>query len=177
MGYCQKAEEPDIEESWHMKKKRILLVVLIALISVWTIYKSIVPSYASVLEANWSVELPIKAFCKEVYEADTGPSFHGDGIRYHVFSYKNVSPIEDMVTWSDVNGNTLAWSQTEDEEKIYQTYSEASDIWLDELDIPEEQYPDYEDCFCWYINSHDNSEILVFWNPEVKRLYIVENII
>lgn len=160
-----------------MKKKRILPLVLIALISVWTIYKSIVPSYASVLEANWGIELPIKAFCKEVYEADTSPSFHGDGIRYHVFSYKNDSPIENMVTWSDVNGNTLAWSQTEGEEKSYQTYSEASDIWLDELDIPVEQYPDYDACFCWYKSEHDNSEIIIFWNPEVKRLYIVENII
>ena len=160
-----------------MKKKRILLVVLIALISVWTIYKSIVPSYASVLEANWGIELPIKAFCKEVYEADTDHSFHGDGIQYHVFSYKNVSPIEDMVTWSDVNGNTLAWSQTEGEEKIFQTYSEASDIWLDELDIPGEQYPDYDACFCWYKSEHDNSEILIFWNPEINRLYIVENIL
>ena len=92
-----------------MKKKRILLIVLIALISVWTIYKSIVPSYASVLEANWDIKLPIKAFCKEVYKADTGPSFHGDGIRYHVFSYKNDSPIENMVFWSDVNGKTLAF--------------------------------------------------------------------
>ena len=160
-----------------MKKKRILLVVLIALISVWTIYKSIVPSYASVLEANWDIELPIKAFCKEVYEADTGPSFHGDGIRYHVFSYKNDSPIENMVSWSDVNGKTLAWSQTEGEEKIYQTYSEASDIWLNELDISAEQYPDYDACFCRYKNAHDNSEIIIFWNPEINRLYIVENII
>ena len=160
-----------------MKKKRILLIVLIALISVWTIYKSIVPSYASVLEANWGIELPIKAFCKEVYGADAGPSFHGDGIRYHVFSYKNDSPIENMLSWSDVNGNTLAWSQTDGEEKSYQTYSEASHIWLDELDIPMEQYPDYDICFCWYKSEHDNSEILIFWNPEINRLYIVENII
>ena len=160
-----------------MKQKRILLAVLVALISVWTIYKSIVPSYASVLEANWGVELPVRALCKEVYKADTGPSFHGDGIRYHVFSYKNVSPIEDMVSWSDVNGNTLAWSQTEGEEKRYQTYREATDLWLSELDIPQEQYPDYDDCFCWYKNAHDNSEIIVFRNPEINRLYIVEKMI
>lgn len=160
-----------------MKKKRILLVVLIALISVWTIYKSIVPSYASVLEANWGIELPIKAFCKEVYEADTGPSFHGDGIRYHVFSYQNGSAIENMLSWSDVNGNTLAWSQTIGEEKKFQTYSEASDIWLDALDIPMEHYPDYDVCSYHYRNADDNSELIVFWNPEINRFYIVENLI
>ena len=151
-----------------MKKKRILQVVLIALISVWTIYKSIVPSYASVLEANWGVELPIKALCKEVYKADTGPSFHGDGIRYHVFSYRYEDYIDLMFAWS---GNL------ENETLFYQSYSEASDIWLDELDIPMEQYPDYDACFCWYKSEHDNSEIIIFWNPEINRLYIVENII
>ena len=151
-----------------MKKKRILLVVLVTLISVWTIYKSIVPSYASVLEANWGVELPLKALCKEVYKADTGPSFHGDGIRYHVFSYRYEDYIDLMFAWS---GNL------ENETLFYQSYSEASDIWLDELDIPMEQYPDYNACFCWYKSEHDNSEIIIFWNPEINRLYIVENII
>ena len=151
-----------------MKKKRILLVVLVTLISVWTIYKSIVPPYASVLEANWGVELPIKALCKEVYKADTGPSFHGDGIRYHVFTYRYEDYIDLMFAWS---GNL------ENETLFYQSYSEASDIWLDELDIPMEQYPDYDACFCWYKSEHDNSEIIIFWNPQINRLYIVENII
>ena len=151
-----------------MKKKRILLAVLVALISVWTIYKSIVPSYSSVLEANWGIELPIKALCKEVYEADTGPSFHGDGIRYHVFSYRYEDYIDLMFAWS---GNM------ENKTLFYQSYSEAADIWLSELKTPQEQYPDYDDCFCWYKNAHDNSEIIVFWNPEINRLYIVENII
>ena len=151
-----------------MKQKRILLAVLVALISVWTIYKSIVPSYASVLEANWGVELPIKALCKEVYKADTGPSFHGDGIRYHVFTYRYEDYIDLMFAWS---GNL------ESETLFYQSYSEASDIWLDELDIPMEQYPDYDACFCWYKSEHDNSEIIIFWNPQINRLYIVENII
>ena len=160
-----------------MKKKRILLAVPVALISVWTIYKSIVPSYFSVLEANWGIELPVKAICKEVYSEDAGPSFHGDGIRYHVFSYKNSDAIGQMLPWSDIDGNTLAWSQIQGQEKNYQTYNEGADIWLSELDIPQEQYPDYDSCFSWYKNAHDNSEIIIFWNPEINRLYIVENII
>ena len=160
-----------------MKKKRILLAILVALISTWTIYKSIVPSYFSVLEANWGIELPVKAICKEVYSEDAGPSFHGDGIRYHVFSYVKSSEIEKMLPWSDVNGKTLAWSQKQREEKHYQTYREATDLWLSELEILQEQYPDYDSCFCWYKNEHDNSEIIIFLNPEINRLYIVENII
>lgn len=150
-----------------MKKKRILLAVLVALISTWTIYRSIVPSYSSVLEANWGIELPIKALCREVYKEDTGPSFHGDGVRYHVFSYRYEDFIDLMFTWRHIQSNTLH----------YQSYSEAADVWLSELDISKEDYPGYEDCFYWYRNADDNSEMIVFWNPEINRLYIVENII
>ena len=160
-----------------MKKKKILLLIVIVLVSVWTIYRAIVPSYSSVLEANWGIQLPVKALCKEVYEADTGPSFHGDGLRYHVFSYKNSAAIEQMVPWSDEVGNTLAWSQIQGQEKEYQTHTEAADIWLGELDIPAEYYPDYDACFRWYKAEHDNSEMIIFRNPEINRLYIVENII
>ena len=151
-----------------MKKKRILLAILVALISTWTIYKSIVPSYFSVLEANWGIELPVKAICKEVYSEDTGPSFHGDGIRYHVFSYCYEDYIDLMFAWSgNLENRTL----------FYQSYSDAADMWLGELGIPQDQYPDYDACFCWYKNEHDNSEVIIFWNPEINRLYIVENII
>lgn len=150
-----------------MKKKRILLAVLVALISTWTIYRSIIPSYSSVLEANWGIELPIKALCREVYTEDTGPSFHGDGVRYHVFSYRYEDYIDLMFAWRHMESKTLH----------YQTYSEAADVWLSELDIPKEQYPDYEDCIYWYKNADDNSEMIIFWNPEINRLYIVENII
>ena len=104
-----------------MKKKKILLVIIVALVTAWTIFQSIIPSYSSVLEANWDIKLPVKAFCKEVYSEDAGPSFHGDGIRYHVFSYVKSSEIEKMLPWSDVNGKTLAWSQKQGEEKRYQT--------------------------------------------------------
>ena len=151
-----------------MKKKKILLLIIVVLVTVWTIYQSIIPSYASVLEANWDIELPVKAICKEVYSEDTGPSFHGDGIRYHVFSYRYEDYINLMFAWS---GNL------ENKTLFYQSYSEAADIWLGELGIPQEQYPDYDACFCWYKNAHDNSEIIIFWNPEINRLYIVENII
>lgn len=160
-----------------MKKKKIMLLIVIALVSVWTIYRSIVPSYSSVLEANWGIELPVKALCKEVYEADTGASFNGDGIRYHVFTYKHSDAIDQMVPWSDTNGNTLAWTQIEGEEKDYQTYTEAADKWLAELEITENQYPDYDACFCWYKAEYDNSEIIIFWNPEIRRLYVVEKLI
>ena len=151
-----------------MKKKKILILIVIVLVSVWTIYRAIIPSYSSVLESNWGIELPTKALCKEVYEADTGPSFHGDGVRYHVFSYRYEDYIDLMFAWS---GNL------ENETLFYKSYSEAVDIWLGELGITQEQYPDYDSCFCWYKAEHDNSEMIIFWNPDINRLYIVENLL
>ena len=151
-----------------MKKKKILLLIVIVLVSVWTIYRAIIPSYSSVLESNWGIELPTKALCKEVYEADTGPSFHGDGVRFHVFSYRYEDYIDLMIAWS---GNL------ENETLFNESYSEAVDIWLGELGITQEQYPDYDSCFCWYKAEHDNSEMIIFWNPDINRLYIVENLL
>ena len=150
-----------------MKKIKILIIIAIIVIMIVTIVRSIVPPYSSVLEANWGFELPVKALLKEVYNQDDGPSFHGDGVRYHVFSYRYEDYIDLMFTWRHMESNTLH----------YATYSEAADVWLSELDIPKEQYPDYENCFYWYLNADDNSEMIIFWNPEINRLYIVENII
>lgn len=150
-----------------MKKKRMLLLIVVAIVSAWLIYRAIVPSYSSVLEVNWGVELPVQALCKEVYEQDTGPSFHGDGIRYHVFSYRYEDYIDLMFAWRGSESNTL----------FYDTYSEAVEIWLNELDVPRQQYPNYNACFYWYQRAKDNSELIIFWNPEINRLYILENIL
>ena len=150
-----------------MKKKKILLVIIVVLISVWTIYRTIVPSYSSVLEANWGFELPVKALCKEVYSEDTGPSFHGDGIRYHVFSYRYEDYIDLM----------FAWPPTEYPTNHYATTSKAAEAWLDEINVPAEQRPDYSKCCSWHKSQEDNSEIIFFWDSERNHLYIVENFI
>ena len=150
-----------------MKKKKILMLIVVVLVSSWTIYRAIVPSYSSVLEANWGIELPIKARCKEVYEADTGPSFHGDGIRYHVFTYRYEDYIDLM----------FAWPPTKYPTNYYATTSEASEAWLDEIAVPAEERPDYSKCSSWHKSQEDNSEIIFFWDSEQNRLYIVENFI
>ena len=79
-----------------MKKKSIITVVAcIILIAVLSILK-LFPSYASTIKSNWDVSLPIKAVLTETYEKDSGASFHGDGVRYHIFSYKYEDYIDLM---------------------------------------------------------------------------------
>lgn len=150
-----------------MKKKRVTLIILVLVLAAAAIIWQLVPSYSSVLEANWGFELPVKALCRQVYEADTGASFHGDGVRYHVFSYRYEDYIELMFAWRHMESATL----------YYGSYSEAANQWLAELDVPQGQCPNFEDCFYWYKSENNNSEILVFWDPSGNKLYIVENLL
>lgn len=72
-----------------MKKLQIVVTaaaVLLTAFAAWRLAKvSFAPAYLSVIRMNWGVSLPEN--CREIYETDSGASFHGDGERYHVFQY------------------------------------------------------------------------------------------
>ena len=151
-----------------MKKKRIAIAVAACIIVVvccigWRVFSD----YSRVIEANWGISLPWKARLTEIYKKDAGASFHGDGVRYHVYSYKYEDYIDLM----------FAWPPTEYPTNYYATTSEAAEVWLDEIDVPAEERPDYEKCCSWHKSQEDNSEIIFFWDSEQNRLYIVENFI
>ena len=66
------------------------------------------------MKINWKISMPYMSLYREIYHKDSGPSFFGDGTRYHVYSYKNEKHIEKMVEW-----------QTEEKEtEIRSSYSE-----------------------------------------------------
>lgn len=152
-----------------MKKRKlasVLAVVLLAGICIgaaaaWHSYTD----YGWVLEANWDLLLPAEAGTKEVFQQDSGPSPHGDGIRYHVFSYKKEEPIRDLVAW-----------QTEEQATLHTgSYSEAAERWLDDIGVPAEERPDYGACLYWYQCALDTNELLLFWDSRQSRLYVVES--
>lgn len=149
------------------KRTKVILSICTILIIAIFIWRAIVPSYSGVLEANWGFELPISALCSEIYEKDEGPSFHGDGIRYHVYEYRYEDYIDLMFAW-DSSENTSIYGKT---------YSQEADSWLDRLEVPVEWYPNYEDCFYHYKAQDDNSQLLIVWDPELNRLYIAESFI
>ena len=151
-----------------MKKKRITITVAACiLVAVCCIGWRVFSDYSRVIEANWGISLPWKARLTEIYEKDAGPSFHGDGVRYHVYSYKYEDYIDLM----------FAWPPTEYPTNYYATTSEAAEVWLDEIDVPAEERPDYEKCCSWHKSQDDNSEIIFFWDNDLNHLYIVENFI
>lgn len=150
-----------------MKKRRIIIPILACLLLLSGILGwRVMSSYSRVIQANWGISLPLKALISEVYEADSGASFHGDGVRYHVFSYKYEDYIDLM----------FAWSGTEHETHFYSSVSEAADAWLDEIQVPDAKRPNYPDCFSWHRSKEDHSEIIFFWDNDLNRLYIIENL-
>ncbi len=114
-------------------------------------------NYAWVLEANWKITLP-DGF-HEIYEKDTGPSFHGDGTRYHVLQYDNIQSVKDHFQWTEQTGQL--------EDKIIE--------WLDKLDIMDDNKPDLDTCQYYYEKKSSTDEIIILFNWELKRLYIMES--
>ena len=146
-----------------MKTKHILFLLL-GILLVCALLLSSQAGYISVLEANWELAMPSNAQWQEVYATDSGPSPHGDGWRYHVYSYQKDASVAEMVEWLDTQGETI----------FQKSYSEAAEEWLDVLEVPESKRPNYDDCIFWYDHQNDNSQIILCLNREKKMLYVLE---
>lgn len=152
-----------------MKKKNAIALSIAAVILILIIgaalYWSHFSDYSNVLKINWGFSLPRDSLYSEEYSQSTGASFTGDGIRYHVFTFLNSDPINEM----------FAWHSTEQETISHNSYSAAVDEWLNRLNVPEKERPIYEDCSYWYQSQTDNSEIIIFWDKRQDKLYIAEH--
>lgn len=149
-----------------MKKKYIIIIcVILAIVLVFGIAWNVMSDYSRTLKANWGFELPFFSRYTEVYEKDSGSSFNGDGIRFHVFSYKYEDYIDLMFTWRHMEDVTI----------FGESYSEAAAEWLAEIDVESEWHPDYENCLYWYRSQEDNSQLLIFWDREQNLLYVLES--
>ena len=71
----------------------------------------------------------------------------------------------------------FAWTPNEHKTNFYPTTREAAEAWLDEIDVPADERPDYSKCYSWSKSQDDNSEIIFLCDNELNKLYIVENFI
>ncbi len=154
-----------------MKKKRILTaaalitgaaLILIVLIIVWNNKAS---NYLRILELNWGISFSAAAELSEVYANDSGASFHGDGIRYHVYSCKHAQYLVQDLDWTKEESATI----------YHPNFHEAANDWLDQINVPESERPAYSGCSYWYASQEDNSEIIIFWDSIESLLYIIES--
>lgn len=150
-----------------MKKMKIIIgvVVLIIVVEIAMIWHRR-SDYNFIMTFNWGIALPYKSHYTETYEADSGPSFHGDGTRYHVYYCENAEAIDNWQLW-----------RAESKSIHYESYSIAVSKWLDEIDVPSEKRPEYSECVFWYNAHMDTSEIIVLWNRTEKTVYVVEHFI
>lgn len=154
-----------------MKHKKMFVSILVCIITIAAIAAGAamtwnhLSDYSRVLKANWDFSLPSQAHCQEVYHQNDEPSFHGDGIRYHVFSYQDAKPIEEMFSWQTAQEPT----------KYSDSYSSAAEKWLSDIAVPSQERPNYAECVYWYQCQDDNSEIIVFWDKDSGRIYIAES--
>ena len=152
-----------------MKKKSraigFLILSVVVLLSIINFWKAIFPSYEEMYRGNWGFVFPKASKYIEIYEKDTGSSFHGDGKRYHVYAYELEDSVAEMVEWSKTEGHT----------NYFSTYKETADNWLAEIGVEKEQYPVYENANYYYQRQVDNSELILIWNSEEKKIYVLES--
>ena len=150
-----------------MKQLKLSLILFLLLAALLTGCSGNDTSYFSALNINWDLSFPEKGGFIEIYAKDSGASFLGDGIRYHAFSCSDSGQVENLLPWLP--------QPTTQATNFYPTLQEAADAWLNELQIPKEERPTPESCQIWYAARPDRSELLVFWDSKLQRIYIVEN--
>ena len=157
-----------------MKKffKAITLIAVLCIICAicFLMRKAVNTTYTRVLKTNWSIELP-NAGAKEFFSYSE-PSFHGDGIRYHVIDY----PIG--------NENKKIQNTSFQIEKIFHNSPQPTEdqiIYVEQLlsqiDVRADVIPDWSKCNLLYRKQDDNSELFLFYWSDTGTVYIVESLV
>lgn len=152
-----------------MKKKNLITVLLAIIISLFLLFLVVVynftkefNNYTNIVDTNWDIQLPKNLI--EFYKADSGPSFHGDGERYHVFEFENSDDFTSSIQWCH-NKNLVFECNIEEI--------------LEELNIPKEFYPDFQCDYEYYFKTdlEDSSEIYIVFIPDLNKVYVIEHIL
>jgi len=107
------------------------------------------------IRMNWEINFPTGG--SVVYQADSGASFHGDGIRYHVFRYGDEEELDTCLGWREPSTAS----------------AEVANALLDEIRVPTEERIDFSACPLWQSRQKDNSQIYIFLYGQM--IYVVEN--
>lgn len=129
------------------KKKTMLILIVILLLCAGGFFSyNLIKdrnNYGNIIKENWKVELPLKY--KAIYSSDSGPSFLGDGKRYHVFEYDKNNSLAEVLTWQSSENPIME--------------SSISNI-LKDLKVPEEYIPKLEEDYKYYFKTSDDSSAM-----------------
>ena len=71
----------------------------------------------------------------------------------------------------------FAWQPGEQETIHHSSHSAACTEWLSKINVPAKERPDYENCSYWYQPQEDISEIIIFWDEDQGKLYVIESFV
>jgi hypothetical protein len=138
----------------------IILAIIIAIAFAVFLFIQMNTPYSEVIKKNWSIKLPDSY--KEIYSTDSGPSFQGDGERYHILQYTKANAINNSVKW-------------ESDKDVF-TETEIDKV-LSDLNVSEKNMPSFQHKYKYYVTSKDdNSTIYLVFIPHTKKLYVIEDI-
>lgn len=142
------------------KKLLIILIGLLIIVGLF-VYNFIKENniYSNIIKSNWEIEL--SSSYKEIYSSDSGPSFLGDGYRYHIFEYKTSNDIKDSLDW-----------------QTYKNPSMELDInnILSELKVPNEYLPPFDCEYKHFFKSKDDySKLYIVFNEKESKIYVAEH--
>ena len=144
------------------KKKHIFIIFILLILFIRLTFET---DYTKYINSNWKIKIPKKAKIQEIYSKTDEVNVLGDGVRYHIFSYKEEKYIKNLFEWTD----------KEKEIRHYSSYNEAITSWLEEINVPKEKYPNYTESLYWHDAQEDDSQIIIVWSKQENKLYIIES--
>lgn len=118
--------------------------------------------YADCMNRNWHLNLPETDV--EIYVKDSGASFTGDGIRYHILQYDEES--------ADIILKSFDWEAGE----LNSELADKMEEWLDSISVPLEDRPKQNE---WkhttLLRKEDTRDhLIMFFDEDTNQLYVVE---
>ena len=118
--------------------------------------------YADCMNLNWHLSLPETDV--EIYVKNSGVSFTGDGIRYHILQYDEES--------ADIILKSFDWETGELDNEL----ADKMEEWLDSISVPSEDRPKQNE---WkhttLLRKEDNRDrLIMFFDESTNQLYVVE---
>ncbi|MGB7595547.1 MAG: hypothetical protein WBL80_08270 [Erysipelotrichaceae bacterium] len=165
LRYCNDAEKKQIRiiNGGKMKKSWIITVIALFVIAIVGVllFAYLDQRYTGDIRSNWGIELPAPS--KQIYYTDDGPSWMGDGTRYHLFQYHDDKKISKAFEWKDISNLPM-------ESEIVKL--------IESIDVPDEYAPDFKKKYKYFIkkSSEDSSTIYLIFFEDTNQLYIIENI-
>ena len=131
------------------------------------------PDDAGAIAINWGIRLPDGY--TETYQTDTGASFGGDGLRCHVFTWQDGSDLENLLSWSEDDEETIALVR-----EMLSDLNVPEEDWPSfELDVPED-WPDTSACLSWHGNIREEDprdQLVILYLPEGATLWVLESFV